>query len=215
MPGGQNQVITILGMKGSGKSTLAREIVMTRERVLVIDASGEYEDLPGAIVVYGARNASERLIELKDKQRWILVASDLLDDEETMHLLAVAFEVPSIMIVLEEASLYCDPYRLPDEISRIIRYGRKREIDMIIIARRPSEINRELTAQSDIVVSFKQMEPIDVSYLRARGGKEADAVQSLPPFKVIVLGDRANAPLSVLARLVGRKQLTMEDQPID
>jgi len=213
MPGGQNQIITIMGQKGSGKTTLAMEIIESRERVLVIDPSGEYEDMKGAQVALGAEDASQALIELKEKPRFLLVASDLLDDEETMGLLAVAFEVPRLLVVIDETSLYCDPHSIPEEITRMIRYGRKREIDIIFIARRPSEIHRELTAQSDLVVTFKQMEPIDVTYLRARAGKEAEEVQRLPPWKVFIIGDKKQAPLPVLERLPKEKQLTLPLEP--
>lgn len=209
MPGGQNQIITIMGQKGSGKTTLAMEIIESRPRVLVIDPSGEYEEMKGAIVVMGAEDAANSLNELQEKPRFLLVASDLLDDDETMDLLAVAFTIPNILIVIDECSLYCDPHSLPEDIARLIRYGRKKEIDLIFIARRPSEIHRELTAQSDLVVTFRQMEPIDITYLRARAGKEAEEVQRLPQWKVFIIGDKKKAPLPVLERLPEGKQLTI------
>jgi DNA helicase HerA-like ATPase len=213
MSGGQTLFLTILGMTGSGKSTLTREIIREYDRVLILDSMGEYDDIPNAIVREGANDCVNALLSLKDKPRWILDCLTL-HDQEAFDILAVAFEIPNILIVIEEASLYCDPHTLPDEIARLIRYGRKRGIHIIFIARRPSEINRELTAQSKLIVTFRQTEPIDIQYLKARMGAEAESVPHLKDWKVAVAGDRSLAPLAVLAR-IERKPLTMEEPEED
>lgn len=196
---GQNLILTILGMKGSGKSTLTREVILENPRVLILDAMGEYDDLQGVRVYQNGEEGARALVASKDSPRFLIDVLTL-HGEETLAVLAVAFEVPNLLIVLEEASLYTDPHTLPDEIARIVRYGRKREISLVVVARRPSEIHRELTAQSDLLVTFRQSEPIDLQYLRARMGPVGDRAASLPPYRVLVSGDLSKAPLAVLAR---------------
>lgn len=205
MPGGQNLILTILGMKGSGKSTLAMEIIRQYPRVLIMDAMGEYDELRGAIVREGPEECIDAILAHQHDRRF-LIDCMTLHEQDALDILAVAFEVRDQLIVLEEASLYCDPHSLPDEIARIVRYGRKRQIDLLVIARRPSEVNRELTAQSDVIVTFRQTEPLDIQYLRARMGPEAERARNLPPFRVLVAGDRSRAPLAVLER-IDQKQL--------
>lgn len=197
---GENVIITILGKKGSGKSTLAEEIIREYPRVLIMDSMGEYSHMKGVEEFWDASEAADRLIELKDEKRFLIDAM-IIDDVDAMSLLAVAFEIPDILIVLEEASLYTSPHELPDEIAKILRYGRKRGVSMIVIARRPSEISRELTAQSDVLITFRQEEPRDVEYLRARlGDADAERAQHLAQYHVVIGGDRSLAPLAALSR---------------
>lgn len=205
MPGGQNLIVTILGMKGSGKSTLLRELIAERQRVLVIDSMGEHDDMPGALVREGAEACIDAMLARKGDRRY-LIDCLLEEDEdgesrEAMDVLAVAFEIPNQMIVIEETSFYTSPSFIPPEISNLIRYGRKRQLDLVFVARRPSEINRELTAQSDLLVTFRQTEPIDLQYLRARMGPQGDEAANLPEYHVLVAGDRSRVPLPILARM--------------
>lgn len=197
---GENLILTILGMKGSGKSTLAGEIIKEYPRVLILDAYGEYTEYPKVKVTEGGPNTVTELLFVRYDKKFTVVAM-IVSREEALNVLAVAFEIPDLLIVLEEASLYTSPHELPNEIATILRYGRKRQISMIVIARRPSEISRELTAQSDLLVTFRQTEPRDIEYLRARMGEDADNAPTLPDYKVLVAGDRSKAPLAVLSRL--------------
>lgn len=211
MPGGQNLVITLLGMKGSGKSTLLRELVREWKRVVIIDSMAEHDDLPGAIVREGPEACTTAIIAYKKVPKFLIDC--ILDDPEDVNtVLAVAFEIPGLLICIDEASYWCNPYFIPPEISKLIRYGRKREIDLIFVARRPSEIHRDLTAQSDLLVTFKQTEPTDLAYLRARMGPDGDKAAHLAEFHVLVAGDVERIPLPVLQRMENI-DLTSPDEP--
>jgi len=201
MPGGQTMKCTILGVTGSGKSTLAYEIITELDRVLILDSMGDYEEIPGAIIVEGGDNCINKLLELQHQKRWRLVCLTLTE-QEGLDILAVGFDVPDITIVVDESSLYCNPHYLPDEIARLVRYSRKRNIDLIFLARRPSEIHRELTAQSNLLVTFIQHEPIDIRYLTARMGKEkAEKAMHLGKYEILVHGDYDEIPLAILKRM--------------
>jgi len=220
MPGGQTMKLTILGVTGSGKSTLAYEVIEELDRVLILDSMGDYEDIPGAIVLEGAEACISKLLELQNKKNWKLVCLTL-HEQETLDILAVGFDVPGITIVVDECSLFCNPNYLPDEMARLVRYSRKRDIDLIFLARRPSEIHRELTAQSNLLVTFIQHEPIDIKYLRARMGDKAEKAKSLQKYAIIVHGEYEEIPLAILKRMgkhdtirTVRKDLT-DKEPAD
>jgi len=59
----------------------------------------------------------------------------------------------------------------PDFID-LVNFGRNKGISLICTAKRPAQVNRELTAQADIIVSFRQDEPLDIEYLQDFCGKD-------------------------------------------
>jgi len=216
MPGGQTLKVAILGTTGSGKSTLAAEIIQERDRVLVLDTMGDYDELPGAIVCEGAEECISQLLDLQYKKHWILVCLTL-EIQEGLDILAVGFDIPDITIVVDECSMYCNPHFLPEEFARLIRYSRKRNIDLIFLARRPSEVHREVTAQANLLVTFIQYEPIDIVYLRSRMGPKAERAKSLKQYAILVHSDKYimenRVPLAILKRMEEEKDLTEEEEP--
>jgi len=195
-----NLVASFFGQKGSGKSTLVREIMLDRERVFFVDTVGEARAADGFEIVFGFEPCVNAMLAAAKRERFRL-ALRCQHTDDMLKLCTMAYEVPRQLTVVEETSFYCSPSYLPPELSTLIRYGRHREIDQFYVARRPSEIHRDLTANSDLVVSFHQHEPRDVAYLRAIGGPQAEAVRALPKYRVLAWGDLERAPLAVISRL--------------
>lgn len=209
-----NTIVTVFGRKGSGKSTLVRQIADEFPRVTVIDTLGEYgvrthtarnlvlpsTIMPGWTVTQTKVQGGAAIVRLAKlpEFRLSLRAADTVD---LLELLEVVYEVPDQLVIVEEASFYVSPSQLPPQISTLVRVGRHRRISQVYVARRPSELHRDLTAGSDLVVSFQQHEPRDVEYLVKLAGPEAASVKSLKRFKVWAYGDLSKAPLALLHRL--------------
>jgi DNA helicase HerA-like ATPase len=201
-----NFVISVLGHKGSGKSTLVKEIVEEHPRVITFDTMGEYDN---AIETFP--EAVRELGKLEHARRF-KIAIRLPEDEDALEAMEVAYELTGTLVVFEETSFYCSPSYLPTILKKFVRYGRHREISQIYVSRRPAEIHRDLTAQSDLIVSFRQHEPADVDYLRKLMGPEADKLPTLPKYRIIASGDVKSAPLPVLQRLAQNGELTAEPE---
>jgi DNA helicase HerA-like ATPase len=210
-----NVVISIFGRKGGGKSFLTKEIIEEHRRVFIFDTVGEYE---GAIESFEA--GVQATLEAQEKRRF-KIAFRIVNDEDALRLMRLVYDVPRTLVVFEETSFYCSPSYLPEELARFVRYGRHREISQIYISRRPAEISRDLTAQSDIIVSFQQHEPADLEYLgRVMGPEAARELPRLPRYAIVASGDLNVAPLPILERLARqepsprgeRKRLTEESE---
>lgn len=195
--GPDNTIFFIAGRKGSGKSTLLREVAAEYSRVFVFDTLGT-EGEPDYEVVSGGEACVSR-IELAAEEEKFRISLRSASTEELLALVPLVETVPDCLVVFDETSYYCSPNYLPDELSSLLRYGRHQRISQIYVARRPSEIHREVTAAADIVATFQHHEPRDLNYFRdIAGEKFSDAVRRLPRFRVAVYGDLTKCPLPII-----------------
>lgn len=202
----QNQIVTFLGRKGSGKSTLVRESAREWPRVIYFDTLGDYagegeelEDL---------RSVTEALIRVRERKRFALVLR-LIEENDALEALELTYHLGNCLVVLEEAPLYMPHQRMPLEIAQLVRYGRHAGVSQFYVARRASELPRDVTANSDLVVSFQQREPRDVAYLNQLEHGAGDQAQQLDyrRFEILTVGDLDQAPLAVLERLEGQGEI--------
>ena len=192
-----NTIITVLGMKGSGKTTLVQQMLSDWDRVVIVDANGEYEE---ATIAWGLQESVEALTQYENAQRFRL-SLRLEQKEESLQILRLSYLLSDALIVIDEASLYSSANFMPDEISRLVRFGRHKQLSLFFVARRASELPRDITANSDIVVSFRQQEPRDKEYLMSLFGEKALNVDRLAQYEIMVFGNIEKAPLALIERM--------------
>jgi hypothetical protein len=220
----ENLIIGLFGTKGSGKSTLARAIVEEHSRVIVCDMLGEYD---ADTIACSVEDAIKCLVEHEHASTFS-VSVRLSELEDYLDVLEVAYELTDTLVVLEEASFLCSASNFPPELSKLVRYGRHRRISQLYISRRPAEVARDVTAQADVLVTFRQREPRDLDYLYScapgarMSRREFGAyVEGLPDYRCAVFGDRESAPLAVIQathrKLPGQGELfeTKEETPVE
>ena len=188
-----NFVASIFGQRGAGKTTLAQKIAREYSRVIYLDLLGQY----GGDKVYSVEGFCQ-WAEAKHEDETFEVSIRLDDTDDYLQVLHVAYEIVDYLLVAEETSYFCSPAGMPRELSKIVRYGRHRKISQLYLARRPSELHRDLTAQSDVIVSFYQHEPRDIAYLAACGVENAERVRHLRQFKCAAFGRIETAPLAII-----------------
>ncbi len=193
----ENTIICIFGMKGGGKSYLTGQIIEEQKRVIVIDNQQEYDLKEIGI---GYRDCVQKIVDASKLKRY-KVSLRAENIEEDLDLLRLASTIQNQWIVIEEASKYVSHAKLSDEIAHLIRFGRHDAISQIYLARRASELHRDITANADVIISFHQHEPRDVMYLRDFMGDRANKVRRLKKYHFIAYGKRSKAPKIVLERL--------------
>ena len=203
----QNVVITIIGRKGSGKTTLAKEISLEQKRLVIIDANAEYEI---GEVCWGLQECTAKLVQHENSKRF-RISCRCLAVEDNLRLIGLCYHLHDCWIVIDETSMYASPTSVPDEISRLVRFGRHRRLSLVFIARRASEIPRDITANSDLLITFRQHEPRDIQYLKAIHS-DADRCLHLPDYHFAVFGEKSKAPFIVLERLEGQKEVDNQSE---
>lgn len=83
-----------------------------------------------------------------------------------------AYAAGDLMFVVDEVDFYIKAGFAPKPFSKLVRYGRHKGVAMMCISRRPPDLWRNLTANTDNIYSFFMHEPRDLKYLADFMGDE-------------------------------------------
>lgn len=158
----ENYIIGIMGRKGSGKTEFLKKAIGNIDRYIIVDTLKEYEK--GVIFdsVYQLKN----FIDLHGVNNQFHVIFRPLNDESMEYFLTTCLtRIQNYTLILEEVDYWCNSYFIHPVLKNMIRYGRHFNKNMLWISRCPYEINRFLTRNCDLIVTFVQTEDRDLKYL--------------------------------------------------
>ena len=188
-------IVGVFGKAGSGKSYLIQSIMDDLPRpVFIVDSQAEFNT---GVQFETADELLSFLIEGRPNVSGIYVLNSTTDlDFDTFFRILATAQDPAT-VVIDEADLFCTPYNINPDLARIIKYGRHWKQHIVYAARRPAEVNRNLTAQSDCLISFKQTEPRDIAALK-KSYAEAEALAELDEtnYECMILGRYEHLPFS-------------------
>lgn len=183
---GENEIVSIFGIKGTGKTTLCQKLQRVAPRVVIFDALHEYPESrdPRTWHVQSWDGFVAAIRQTLDQDVFRIVVkfdveadshSDLFD-----QMLRVLYYRGDVCIVVEEAWQFAPKAHLPKWLNRCILTGRHRDLSMIITAQRPATVHNSLISQSHHVLAGQLFLPHD---LRALADFMGDAVHQLPRLK--------------------------------
>lgn len=162
-----NSIVGVFGKKGSGKSTLVKKCLQNMNRYIVVDPMHEYT----GVICYSWHDVADVLKDFKAFNFKIVYRSPNDTDMDNFFALINTrnrethrFELTDFSLVFEEVDLHCSPYYVHDGIKYLTRYGRHSGRSFLYVSRRPAAVNRDMTSQTDLMISFKQVEPNDLKY---------------------------------------------------
>lgn len=178
----QNKITLIFGRKGSGKTCLAKSLIpKLKPPIIILDSQDEYE---GGVIFHQVEHFID--LYLNEKIKPGIFIFRLSSDEQIDALFITCWLLGNLTIIGEEIDLYCSAYAINNNLEKIIKYGRHRNINLIAISRRPAEVSRLISAQADEVYIFKTMEPRDLQYF-STFGVSASNLTSLKDYQNIHL----------------------------
>lgn len=172
---------TVFGRRGSGKTTLIKNRIRESPRVAAFDITGEYCEI--GEVANTAMMFVEALEQRAEKPFRVVFYPDGEPDWNLAfdYFLRACWAARNLLIVADEIDQLASPTQVPPTLYRNLNMGRHRGLDLIAASRRPANVPRLLTSQSDEIIIFNCSEPNDVKYIQDFAGKQfALACQSLP-----------------------------------
>jgi hypothetical protein len=158
------KIYLIFGKTGSGKSTLAKKLLSEFNRIIIIDTQFEYSE--GIIFsnildlqIYHFTNQPETF-------KYICRFDNDLDFEFLFRWIYITGD---ICLLAEEAEIYISPRSTQNDFLKLVRYGRHKNISIIGIARRASELSVDFRSQVTTIYSFKQTETLDLQRMQLLG----------------------------------------------
>jgi hypothetical protein len=157
----KNYNIGVMGKKGSGKSHLVKHYILPKvKRYLVLDSLREYKE---GVICGSIDDLKNYIFQCENGRMKGIFRPE--NDTDVEEFLALTRHVNTCFFILEEVDLIADSNRINDDLLYNIKYGRHYERSILWISRCPYEINRFLTRQTDLMITFKQTEPRDLDYL--------------------------------------------------
>lgn len=182
-----NEIIIILGKKGSGKSVMARHYAAAKRRLVVYDPMRQFSIL--GVVVHEIEDLGHYLIQNSRGRFRVVYQPDIAfrkDDfvkEEFKAICRLVNCLKDVYFMVDEIDNCLSP-RSQDNwsFSNMIQRGRHDRISLIATTIRYTDVQRNLTAQADVIICFHTHEPSDVQYFKAYFGAMARELPALPPF---------------------------------
>lgn len=174
----KTEIITVLGQRGSGKSSWVKKKLPAIPRFLLWDTLGEYAGFD----MFTDR--AELFRHVSERQAGIFqCVFNCLEETEAEAfdwICELAAAVENVCLIVEEVDTYATPSVIPGSLRKLLKIGRHYGVSMIFVSRRPAEINRLITSQSQRFVCFRMFEPNDIRYLSSVIGPAAAELKDLP-----------------------------------
>jgi hypothetical protein len=190
---------TVLGKSGYGKSHFIKHYIIPRlvsqgKPVLIVDTMNEYES-------GHAHNGFRSFVSEVRRSGRIRAGINVVKCKSDADCYALfefvrRLELP-VSFIIEEADKFCNPYQIDPNLKALINYGRHWGVDMIFVARRMAALNRDVTAQSDFIVTFAQTEKNDLVGL-SNYTDNPEAVKALSKRQFLAFGDYPDLYLDLL-----------------
>lgn len=173
-------ISSVFGMQGAGKTSFVRKhiIPFSPKPIFILDTLDEYND---GLVFYSMKALKHHLVKYNMNLSGvhILKADNDRDAENFFKLFTLVKEPCTILIEEADKFMGSAHYDINEDIKNIINYGRHWGQNIIFIARRPARLNKDVTSQSNFIVSFRQTESRDINSLK----QSYDEAAKLPDLK--------------------------------
>jgi hypothetical protein len=166
----------VLGKTGSGKSSFVKkELIRNIERLIIIDALSEYEN---GIIFTNVDTLIEYILDNKINQHDnFKFICRFTDDKDIELLFLLVFELSNLTLLVEECEIYVSPNSKSSNFLKLVRYGRHKNISIIGVARRSTELSLTFRSQTDTIFSFKQTDKNDLVKMEELGLYDLDKLE--------------------------------------
>ncbi len=190
----QNKIITIIGHKGHGKTAFSEKIIIHLNKpTIVADPRGQYNIDIARRLHFKSVGIFRKWIysNYKDFIKYKLECIVNCHDDDFNELATIVSKMKKVTFLVDEVDMFFDTRAdKKHQMYKLVHYGRHNEIDIVSTSRRPANISRNLTSQTDTFYISKMTEPTDTKYFKQRFGESiVPVIQNLKKFNFLEIDD--------------------------
>lgn len=191
----------VMGKTGTGKSYFAAHLIdlliKGRKLVAITDQEEDIEMLDSIcefseMKVFEIDSNNFETIDygtiIKNNEHVGFVFLNLTDEEQNVvidEICKVIFALGNIVLYIDEAHKFFPQNNYPIELERLIRGGRKRGIDVVLVTQQVIDLRKTALKQAHVGIFFRITEENELRKLRAMG-IDPDVISNLPLYKCFV-----------------------------
>lgn len=159
--------LIVSGSSQFGKSYWAKRYIERARSVLVVDVLQEYRQLT-AISGPGLADLADHFSRHRGRGFRLSYQPCMQTRQNDFDMICRwAWEVGSMIFVVEEASWYASAQWIPAEFENLVARGRHRGIELILTAQRPAQVPMLYRENATRLICFRTHEPNSIDYLRS------------------------------------------------
>lgn len=187
--------ITITGMTGSGKSYFARHLIKDSIKP-VFALADNLHDIEELEKVLGRelnliRVGKHTVIRDIPSNTAIVFENVIYEEIENTidYICSYLYGLGNCIFYVDEAHLFFPNRnigRSPKELERLLRGGRKKGIDVIMITQRPQDLNLVAISQSHFLIAFKSAERNTIKVIAENMMIDPDKILQLGRYEALI-----------------------------
>lgn len=174
-------IISVFGKKGTGKTTYAGKLIAGRDKskhCVIIDLFDQFPLYPlidiDSFYHYAMTSFPSNPVRL--------AIFDLVDFGNVSKVIGVRRD---ILLVVDEIDFFDSATKQVLDFKRLIHYSRHYRVDLITTSRRPANVSRDLTSQTDEFIIFSMTERRDLEYFRNLSEDLPDRIKGLKKYEFL------------------------------
>ncbi len=196
----QNKIFTIIGHKGYGKTKLTELLIaLNAKPTIIADPRYQYEPKEYRRHFKNVGHFRKYILNNHNRREFYRCKLELivngLDEDSFEELAAIVYKMQNISFLIDEVDMFAPPtMNNKKTLYKLVHYGRHLQIDIFTTSRRPANISRNLTSQTDVTIFSRVREPNDKKYLKAYLGEQyVKIAESLEKFSFLVVDEYDNS----------------------
>lgn len=147
----QSTIAILTGAKGGGKTHTSREIIALHPRIYALEPHGGEFKLHGAVEVDGVEEFFEAA-----RANWrapsflIVCVPDYEVQAASEEVARLAYDRGNVLAVFDEAADYMTASSMGDEMGKLVRQSRHRNVNIVFASPRLADLNANARTQADL-----------------------------------------------------------------
>jgi hypothetical protein len=147
----QSTIAILTGAKGGGKTYSAQEIIALHPRIYALEPHGGEFKLRGAVETRDTEDFFEAVkANWRSRSFLIILRPDYEIEAASEEVARLAYDRGNVLAIFDEAANYMTAGTMGDEMGKLIRQSRHRNVNIVLASPRLADLNANVRTQADL-----------------------------------------------------------------